>query len=77
MKYESYQDDAKQPSSRVFVRYPERKICCCCKECGCFLGHISSVNGYLDGKCKKCSAFEVFISDEVGSLIVITEEASA
>ena len=60
-----------------FVRLPEKLICCCCKECGHFFGHILFYNGYLDGKCKRCNAFEIFISDENGELTVITEEVSA
>ena len=60
-----------------FVRIPEKLICCCCKECGWYFGRISYCTGYLDGKCRKCSAFETFISDEDGNLITITEGVPA
>ena len=66
-----------QRANRMLIRLPEKLLSCFCRKCGTYCGHIRYDNGYLDMKCKKCSSLEIFVSDEVGNLAVITESFSA
>ena len=64
-------------SDGLLIRMPEKLVNCFCRECGTFQGHINYYNGYGDFRCRKCDTFEIFVSDEDGALVILSEGISA